>query len=67
MRTLQAVASVLRGDEQSRERGRFDALMGRTWSCPEGADMLAYSLGYADGETDRACCAGERAEPERPQ
>lgn len=67
MRALQTIASALRGDEASRRLGLTHATFGLPWSPPEGADMLAYSLGHADGVSRRLCCGGERAEPERPQ
>lgn len=53
-RVAQAIAGALRGDEDSRCIGFRDALTGAPWACPAGADMLAYSLGYADGEVERA-------------
>jgi hypothetical protein len=67
MRALQTIASALRGDQKSRELGLMHAAFGLPWCCPEGADMLAYSLGHADGVSRRLCCGGERAEPEKPQ
>lgn len=60
-----AIAAVLRGDERSRTLGRERALLGLPWRCPEGVDMLAYSLGYADGVSERACCNSEQAQAER--
>jgi len=54
---LQAVATALRGDAVARRIGRFDALAGKPWCCPPDADLLGYSLGYADGVTDRCCGA----------
>lgn len=62
-----AIASAFRGNEKSRELGRFHALLGLTWSCPEGTDMLAYSLGYADGRAERGCCGGGLAQVEWTQ
>lgn len=67
MTIAQALASALRGDEKSRELGRYHALLGRPWCCPETTDMLAYSLGYAQGESERVCCGGDQAQPERVQ
>jgi hypothetical protein len=64
---LQAIAGALRGDEKSRRLGHAHAIFGIPWCCPEGTDMLAYSLGHADGVSDRLCCSGERATPEQPR
>ncbi len=62
-----AISSALRGDERSRKIGREHALIGLAWCCPGDADMLAYSLGFADGQSERACCCGDRAQAERAQ
>lgn len=63
----QAIAAALRGDEESRKLGRGHALLGIPWCCPEGTDMLAYALGYADGASERKCGTGRSAQPERRQ
>lgn len=67
MTMAQAIAGALAGDEKSRRIGWADAMLGVAWCCPAGADMLAYSLGYADGKTERLCRSGESEPPERQQ
>lgn len=64
MTMAQAIAGALRGDTESRRIGFADGISAAPWSCPAGADMLAYSLGYADGKTERLC-GGDRTRPER--
>lgn len=66
-KTLQAIAGALAGDEKSRRIGWADAMLGVAWCCPAGADVVAYSLGYHEGEQERPRHAGETPAPERPQ
>jgi hypothetical protein len=61
-----AIASAMRGDEKSRALGFTDAADGIGWHCPAGADVLAYSLGYQEGEQARPRHA-ERAQREWSQ
>lgn len=67
MMIARAIAGALAGDAKSRRIGWADAMLGVAWCCPAGADALAYTLGYHEGEQQRTCCCGERAQPERPQ
>jgi hypothetical protein len=55
-----AFADGLRLNAASRDQGRVDGRNGLPW--PQGGvDLLAYALGYAEGELDRKCRAGEQA------
>ena len=67
MTRAQAFARALRIDKRSRQLGREAASIGLPWRCPDDADMLSYSLGYADGKTEHMCRCGEPAPPERLQ